>query len=193
MRELKAFDKVYLQAGESKTVTFVLNDRSFAIWQNGWKVPGGNYKISVADLTSEIYVDGETVDVPDWQKESWYQNCNGKPTQRDLEKALGHEVVLSVPKKGEYTMDNSIMEMKETSMIMKIMFRAIESTIAKRFNGKKDYSNPEFRMMINSSAGAPLRSMQISAGVKDGLFEGLVEMANGRFFRGISMIMKSLI
>lgn len=193
VRELKAFDKLYLQAGESKTVTFVLNDRSFAIWQNGWKVPGGNYKISVADLTSEIYVDGETVDVPEWQKESWYQNCNGKPSRSDLEKALGHEIVLSVSKKGEYTMDNSIMEMKETSVIMKIMFRAIESTIAKQFNGKKDYANPEFRMMINSSAGAPLRSMQISAGIKDGLFEGLLEMANGSFFRGISKIMKSLI
>ena len=73
------------------------------------------------------------------------------------------------------------------------MFRAIESTIAKQFNGKKDYANPEFRMMINSSAGAPLRSMQISAGIKDGLFEGLLEMANGSFFRGISKIMKSLI
>ena len=48
-----------------------------------------------------------------------------------------------------------------------------------------DYENPEFRMMINASAGGPLRGMQISGGVKGGVFPGLLEMANGHFFKGI--------
>ena len=45
------------------------------------------------------------------------------------------------------------MEMKDDSLIMKIMFKAVAATIARGFGGKKDYENPEFRMLMNSSAG----------------------------------------
>ena len=88
-------------------------------------------------------------------------------------------------KKGSFTMDNTVEEMKEYSLIMKIMYKAVEATVAKGFGGKKDYKNPEFRMLMASSAGSPLRSMQISGGMKDGLMQGLLEMANGHFIRGI--------
>ena len=50
-------------------------------------------------------------------------------------------------------MDNTVMEMKDDSLIMKIMFKAVAAAIARGFGGKKDYENPEFRMLMNSSAG----------------------------------------
>ena len=68
---------------------------------------------------------------------------------------------------------------------MKIMFRAVESTAAKGYGGKKDYDNPNFRMQMASSAGAPIRSMIISGGMKGGVLPGMLEMANGHFLRGI--------
>ena len=40
-------------------------------------------------------------------------------------------------------------------------------------------------MMMASSAGSPLRNMQICGGMKDSLMQGLLEMANGHFLRGI--------
>ena len=40
-------------------------------------------------------------------------------------------------------------------------------------------------MLMNSSAGSPLRSMKISGGMKGGALEGMLEMANGHFIRGI--------
>lgn len=58
------------------------------------------------------------------------------------------------------------MEMKDDILIMKIMFKAVAATIARGFGGQKDYENPEFRMLMNSSAGSPLRSMMISGGMK---------------------------
>lgn len=42
------------------------------------------------------------------------------------------------------------------------------STAAKGYGGKKDYDNPNFRMQMASSAGAPIRSMIISGGMKGG-------------------------
>lgn len=80
------------------------------------------------------------------------------------------------------TMDNSVEEMKDFSLIMRIMYKAVEKTVAKGFGGKADYENPDFRMMMASSAGSPLRSMQISGGMKGGIMSGILEMANGHFF-----------
>ena len=82
-------------------------------------------------------------------------------------------------------MENTVEEMKDYSLIMKIMYKAVEMTIARGFEGKIDYDNPEFRMLMASSAGSPIRSLQISGGIRSGIMEGLVEMANGRLLKGI--------
>ena len=185
LRELKGFRKVFLQPGESRTLAFPLTDRSFAVWQDGWKVPGGTYTVCVGDLTASIEKHGETLPIPAWQGGSWYERCTGKPNHADWEAMLGRKYTPPVLKKGAFTMDNTVMEMKDYSLIMKIMFKAVEATVAKGFGGKKDYENPEFRMMMNSSAGAPLRSMMISGGIKGGILPGMLEMANGHFLRGL--------
>ena len=190
VRELKGFQKVHLQLGESETVRFSLTDRSFALWQEGWKVPGGTYTVCIGGLTAEIKKSGHDLPVPAWQKGSWYERCTGKPNPADWERMLGHSYTPPVLKKGSFTMDNTVMEMKDDSLMMKIMFKAVESTVAKGFGGKKDYENPDFRMMMNASAGAPLRSMQISGGMKGGVLPGMLEMANGHFFRGIWRMIK---
>ena len=185
VRELKGFQKVFLQPSESKTVMFPLTGRSFAIWQEGWKVPAGQYTVSIGGLTASIEKHGETLPIPVWQTDSWYQNCTGKPNLADWEIMLERHYEPPVLKKGSFTMDNTVMEMKDYSLMMKIMFKAVEATIAKGFGGKKDYENPEFRMLMNSSAGSPLRSMMISGGIKGGVMPGMLEIANGHFFRGI--------
>ena len=183
--ELKGFQKVFLQPGESRTVTFTLTDRSFAVWQDGWKIPAGTYAVCVGGLRAEMEKNGDVLLVPAWQKGSWYACCTGKPDQTAWEAMLGRTYTPPVLKKGSFTMDNTVMEMKDYSLIMKIMFRAVEATIAKGFGGKRDYENPEFRMLMNSSAGSPLRSMMISGGMKGGVLPGMLEMANGHFLRGI--------
>lgn len=190
LRELKDFQKVFLQPGESRTVTFTLTDRSFAVWRDGWKIPAGTYAVCVGGLRAEIEKNGDVLPVPAWQGGSWYERCTGKPNYADWEATLERKYTPPVLKKGSFTMDNTVMEMKEHSLIMKIMFRAVEATIAKSFGGKKDYENPEFRMLINSSAGSPLRSMMISGGMKGGVLPGMLEIANGHFFRGIWKMIK---
>lgn len=141
-------------------------------------------------LIQEIYLEGEEAAAPEWQADSWYGSFRGLPMLKDLEMAMGRTYTPQVFRKGHYTMDNTVIEMKEDSLIMKIMFKAVESTVAKGFGGKKDYEDPQFRMLIASSAGSPLRSMQISGGMKGGIMSGLLEMANGHFLRGIIRMIK---
>ena len=56
-KELKGFEKVNLKPGESKTVTFKLDKRSFAFWNtdiNDWYAPSGKYVISVGASSRDI-------------------------------------------------------------------------------------------------------------------------------------------
>ena len=87
-------------------------------------------------------------------RQLWYQDCIGKPNRTDWEAMLGRRYTPPVLKKGTFTMDNTVMEMKDCSLVMRIMFKAIEASIARSFGGKRDYENPEFRILMASSAGA---------------------------------------
>lgn len=185
VRELKGFCKVFLQPGESETVTFPLDERAFALWQDGWRVPAGRYTVQIGGLSAAVDKAGEELAAPAWQAGSWYESCKGKPRQKEWEAMLGRHYAPQTPQKGSFTMDNTVEEMKDASLVMKLFYGAVENTIARSFGGKKDYENPEFRMLMASSAGSPLRSMQISSGMKDGLMQGLLEMANGHFLRGV--------
>ena len=190
IKELRAFKKIHLNPDETKVALFKLEDRDFSIYDNGFKVIEGIYEICVGDLSQTIHKDGETINIPSWQINSFYENCKGKPNQKEWEKMLGFKYERQIPKKGCFTMDNTVLEMKDDSLLMKIMFKSIESTIAKGFGGKKDYNDPNFKMLMNSSAGSPLRSMQISGGIKGGLMQGMLEIVNGHFFKGIKKMIE---
>lgn len=82
------------------------------------------------------------------------------------------------------------MEMKKHFIIMKIMYLSVEATVAKGFGGKKDYTNPEFRMIMNSSADSSLSGMKISGAMNNYVLEGLLSIANGHFLKGIKLILK---
>lgn len=189
-RELKGFQKVFLQPGESKTVSFELCERSFAVWQDGWRVPGGSYTVSIGGLSAVVEKAGEALPAPAWQAGSWYESCSGKPKQSDWEALLGRTYVPPRLEKGGFTMDNTVDEMREYSLVMKLMYKAIELVVAHGNGGKVDYENQQFRMQMASSAGAPLRNLQISGGIKGGIMPGMLEMANGRFLRGLIRMIK---
>ena len=104
---------------------------------------------------------------------------------------LGWHVEPFILRKNHFTMDNTVEEMNDHSLVMRIMYRAVEATVARGFGGKRDYESPEFRSMIASSAGSPLRSMQICGGMKDGLMQGLPDTANGHFLRGSGRMLRA--
>lgn len=57
LRELKAFQKISLKAGESKTVTFELDYRAFAHWnlhENDWRVESGDYGLQICRNSNEV-------------------------------------------------------------------------------------------------------------------------------------------
>ena len=56
-RRLRAFDKVELQPGETKTVTFELkaDDLAFVGWDGKWRLEEGDFKLMIADQTASVH------------------------------------------------------------------------------------------------------------------------------------------
>ena len=72
-QELKGFAKVFLKAGESRTVTIPLDDKAFRYWNvktDRWEIEGGSYQLRVGAsstdirLTAEVTVEGTGAENP---------------------------------------------------------------------------------------------------------------------------------
>jgi beta-glucosidase len=74
VRELRGFEKVYLEAGQSARVEFELESRDFAYWDAAaergdgrlglWRREGGEFRIEVGASSRDIRV-SETIELPD--------------------------------------------------------------------------------------------------------------------------------
>lgn len=70
VRELRAFEKIALAPGETKTVTFTLDKRAYAYWNteiHDWHVESGEYEIQIGKnaqdiiLSKAVYIETETI------------------------------------------------------------------------------------------------------------------------------------
>ena len=65
VRELRGFEKIFLEAGEEKTVTFILGERAFAYWNtliHDWYAEEGTYKVMIGKNADQMCV-GEEITV----------------------------------------------------------------------------------------------------------------------------------
>ena len=133
-----------------------------------------------------VHIEGEKVfdaaNLP-----NWYRTMKGVPTKQDLEMLLGRKIVEKPIRKGEFTKENTVMEMKEHSLLMKLLYFGMETVMARKYGGR-DYSNTTFKMMMTMAMDCSVSGMQINGGITGHLLQGMVEIANGRFFKGIKIV-----
>jgi beta-glucosidase len=56
-KRLKKFERISLESGETKTVSFELNKEDFSYWDEnikGWKIEKGDFEIQVAASLTDI-------------------------------------------------------------------------------------------------------------------------------------------
>ncbi len=196
-KELKGFGKVYLEPGEEKEVTVALNRRAFAHYDvntGAWEVLMGRYQIqagtSSADicLTQDIRVQG-TVDTLRYEKiPAWYLHPSGKPAHSDFEKLYGREIKPFAPEKpGEYTLLNTMNDMKENPVVQQIM-EGMKGGILQSCGG--DENSPEFlftisivfdtplvRLVQQGGGATPLALMQAAVGAANNDPEAMAQLA----------------
>ncbi len=208
-KELKGFEKVYLQPEEAKKIKFELNSRSFSYYdidKKTWIVQNGQYSIKIGASSKDIRLE-DTVEfnkaagpectaklrVP-VQKQllQWYYKPEGMPSKEAFEALTGYQIEPVTNKKmGDFDLTCTISEMMESRFI-RMVYKVIELLMGWR-NGGINYANPNFKMMMESAVSTPIKNLILMGDglLPPGLARFLVLTANGHFVRGILSIMKN--
>ncbi|MBE6785487.1 MAG: glycosyl hydrolase [Ruminococcaceae bacterium] len=179
-KELRGFKKVFLKAGEEKTVEVVLSKRAFAYYNvniNDWHVESGDFEILVGASSRDIRLEGKvkvesTVEalVPDYREAApcYYNGTMNNATAEEFEAILGRKLPPSQRNPMEpFTLLSTLDDAADTRW-----GKVINGFIAKVFyNTSDDESMKMLELMV---LDVPIRNF-ITMG--NGVFTE--EMANG--------------
>ena len=171
--ELRAFQKVFLKAGEEKQITLLLDDRAFSIYstkKNCFATVGGEYEICAASsvknirLSCKIKVDGETLEnlvLPDKEEQAKFFVKHPRHT------------------KGQFTITDTLEEMAKHSLYVKCMLALFEFAIVMT-SQSRHRDDPSVKISICCVRENPLESLvSISGGlISKKLAEKIIKSAN---------------
>lgn len=194
-KELKGFAKVFLKAGESRNIKIPFDDKTFRYWNvrtDSWEIEGGEYQIcigaNVADirLTETICQKGTTEEMP-YRAEEMLQYFSGlihEVSDPEFEELLGHPIP-SGKWSGELGINDAVCQMYYAkSSLARLIYRILTGRKKKQEElGKPDLNilfiyNMPFRGIAKMTGGAVSMKMAY----------GMVDVVNGRFFRGMRKI-----
>jgi len=199
-RELKAFIKIALGPGEQKRVGFTLDQRAFAFYDpacRDWVVEEGEFEILVGassrDIRLAVRVRMLTKDMTSFGVKfpTAYKHFppDVRVTREDFECLLGYPLPGdSSPKKGSYTINTPINDMRD-SLFGRWLACYMKKQIGNLIKGREE--TPTALMMKKMAEEAPLRVMLMSAEGKISrpMLDGLLAMANGKWFTGLSKLL----
>ncbi|MBM7603996.1 beta-glucosidase [Metabacillus crassostreae] len=135
-KELKGFDKVYLEPGETKRVTLTLTKRDFSYYNpeiKDWEIESGLYKIQVGSSIQEIHLE-ETIEMEGvsptvFLKDEYphYAQANAKHIpDSEFEKILGRKLP---PKSWDHHkdlgMNDTINQAQYKNWLGKLLYKSI--------------------------------------------------------------------
>ncbi|MGP1587645.1 MAG: glycoside hydrolase family 3 N-terminal domain-containing protein [Treponemataceae bacterium] len=173
--ELAGFKKVFLKAGESKNVEFLLERRAFCVYstkKNCFSVVGGAYQICIASSVKDIKL-AENVDVVGDDIKSLV-HANEELYSKVFSDNVFH-------KKGEFTLRDNLLSMSKQSLYVRIFLKFVE-TLVVLTSPSKTGEDPAVRITISAIRENPLESL-ISTGSEifnEKLVRKLLRKANGR-------------
>jgi beta-glucosidase len=193
MKELKGYQKVSLKPNESKEVEILIDKKDLEVYQEGFKLENGKYKIMIGSSSrdihymQEIQIKGEKLED---DKLVQYKNINKQfsPTKDDFELLLGSKVPTS-PKVRPFTMNSTISELQVTFIGKKIkamVIKQMEAMFANDTNGSMK------RMLESMIDDLPFRGliMMGQGAISERRAKGLLDLMNKKIFRGIYKVVK---
>lgn len=192
-KELKGFAKVFLKAGESRTVSVSLDDKAFRYFNvktNRWEVESGIYTISVASdaahvrLSANIRVEGTNAPAPYGALPGYESGRITRISEVEYRDLLGHPIP-DGHWGGELTRNDAICQLYYAKtgaarLVYKILTHMKEKSEAK---GIPDLNilfvyNMPFRALAKMSGGL----------MSDRMVDDVVLFVNGHFWRGLGRL-----
>ena len=193
MKELKGFTKVFLKAGESRTVTVHLDDKAFRYFNvitDRWEVETADYEIMVASNVSEvklaqtIRVVGDIAPMPYESLPSYESGKIENVSDSEFGKLLGHPIP-DGHWSGELQKNDAICQLYYAkSPVARLAYKVLTSLKEKaEAKGKPDLNilfiyNMPFRAMGKMTGGM----------VSDKMVDDILFIVNGHFFRGLGRL-----
>ena len=193
VRELKGFSKVVLKAGESQRVRIPFDDKTFRYWNtatNRWEVEGGVYQVEIGAscqdirLTASIHLESTTSCLPyGGEALPHYRSGDIRQVPDEEFSALLGAPIPDGSWSGALTPNDAICQLYYArSRLARLVWRILDRKKRKsEASGKPDLNilfiyNMPFRAIAKMTAGV----------VSTEMVDGLVLMANGHFFRGLT-------
>ena len=200
-QELKGFSILHLQPGESKEVSFTLSMRDFAYYNTrlaDWHVENGSYEVRIGTSSRDIrlkenlqYTSSVTAALPDMRASTpcYYDLADGiEVSDAEFITLIGRPIPPRERVKGSpHTINSTITDIQDK------WFGRILNGVFHRQIEKMGAKDPFLKMMAEKIiADMPLRflTMMGSDGLSILQVEGLVEILNGHYFRGIKKFAK---
>ena len=201
VKELKGFVKVKLQPGESKKVHIAFDDKTFRYFNiatNNWEIEEGDYTIMIGASSNDIRLEG-TINQKGTGAEFPYDKVLlpnyavgnlRNVSDEEFEALLGHEIP-----------DGSLPFYKKNRMVVDYNTTFQELRYAKRWIGRlvgkaipwfvrvlrKFGNDVTANTLVMGVVHQPMRGMSrfSQGGLRMSQLDGLIDMFNGHFFRGL--------
>ena len=201
-KELKGFTKVFINAGETKTVTIYFDDKTFRYFNvktNKWEVETAEYQLMIgassADirLIDSIFVKGTEVDIP-YNKDmlpSYYTGMVNDVSLEEFENLIGRKVPVSTwNKKEKLGYNDTIAQCKYArGLVARASYYVIVLIhwILKK-SGERDKAN----IMMMSIYNMPFRGISRMTGgiINMPMLDGILMIVNGNLFKGTAKLIK---
>ena len=194
-KELKGFAKVFLKAGESKTVTVALDDKAFRYFNvksDRWEIESANYNICVGsnvsdvELIQTIWVEGTEAPIPYGELPSYESGRIGAVSDAEFSSLLGHPIP-DGHWSGELTKNDAICQLYYAkSWVARLAYKLL--TWLK--NKSEAKGKPDLNILFIYNM--PFRAMGKMAGgmVSEKMVDDIVFLVNGHFFRGLGRVIR---
>ena len=194
-KELKGFAKVFLEAGESGTVTIPFDSYTFRYWnvkKNGWAVEGGNYAVCVGSSVADIRLEG-TIAVAGEEAPTPYDNAKLSAYREGKIRAIPDEAfaeLLGGPiPDGSWgsllTENDAICQLGNAkSGLARFVYKQLE----KKKQEADAAGKPDLNVLFIYNM--PFRAIGKMTGgqVDKKMVDGMVDAVNGHFFSGIGKV-----
>ena len=192
-KELKGFAKVFLKAGESKTVTVELDDKAFRYFNvktNNWEVETANYDICVAanvsdvKLTATIRVFGSEASNPYGQLPCYESGKIMNVSDAEFEAVLGRPIP-DGSWSGDLQANDAICQM---SYAKTGVARWVGNLLTKMKNDSEAKGTPDLNILFIYNM--PFRALaKMAGGFMDmKMVDDILLLVNGHFWRGFGRL-----
>lgn len=194
-RELKGFQKVFLEPSEEREITLPFDDKTFRYWNvqsNGWETETGKYGILIGANVEDIRLSGEvarkgSTDVIPYSRNQvpdYYTGNIRNVSEEEFERLLGHEIPDGTWNR-EFGINDTVCQMHYSkSRLARLVCHVIQR--------KKEKSEKEGKIDLNLHFiyNIPIRAIakMTEGAVSMEMAEGIVQAVNGHFLSGMKKI-----